>query len=206
MKEGNIILLTRRKGSLFNLRNLVSYLIAYFSIKDTKDIDKVATHSAIVYKEDDEFYVRDMDMRGVVRYKFIDYLAIFNDRIKVKENPFESPSHMVDFFNNECITREVTYEFKNTLFFQLIKVMTGRFLGKDTLDTRSCSEDTARLFNCLKYWFWCPESIAPSDIDLITKEWKTVYPTFREKEELFAARTQTPPTLPEESKKEGTNG
>ena len=172
MKAGNIILLTRRKGKWYNPRVILSYLIALASTKDRNKIDTIATHSAIIYSDNNKLYVREMENKGSVSIELERYLKENKGRIKIKghESIFATPE-----FNKKCKYEKVEYDFISLFFFQLIKVIINKSIGKETLYKRKCSEDTSRMFNILFNIFENVEHITPSNIDDLTKNWKIVW-------------------------------
>lgn len=171
MKEGSIIFLTRRKkGNL--IRRFVSGGIAVFTKREDQALDNVLVHSAIIYRSGSELYVREMEKNGDEHKTLVEYNKIYGKRMYIKVNPFDIESNKVEKFNLSCETVRVKYDYWNTFFFQIIKVLFGRFLGKKTTLHRMCAEDAQRQFNLLKDIFKTPEKTSPNDLWYMICDWK----------------------------------
>jgi hypothetical protein len=126
----------------------------------------------VIFKKRGNLYVRDMDSNGNDYYELKEYFELYKNRIRIKEAPFEYSTFE---FNRACRYTKVEYDFINLLIFQFIKVIFKKFIGKDTIKHRICSEDTARMFNIIYNYFENPEEITPSQIDNLTKNWKVIW-------------------------------
>ena len=154
---GIVILLTAKKVKLNRPNTWISKLIELIQGK--------YTHSAIIYKQCDGYYVRDVDGKGVHRTKLCDYILKYKDRIKdnfyrVKNIQYKYPIKLNDY----CIKDNSKYDFKNLILFQLLLSITGKYFGKKTKYEHTCSEDTARCINQYVGFelFENPDSIYPT--------------------------------------------
>lgn len=177
MNPGNIILLKRRKFKhVFDIRFYLSYLIAYFTKTSNQLLDDVVVHCAIIYQSNNETFVRDMDKKGNEPYTINQYRKIYGNRMEIKINPHNLYNEiLIKKFSDECENLDVKYDYFNLLFFQLIKSMFHKFIGKETKTKRICSEDVARIYNVLNpYFFLKPEEITPNELSEYISYWKTL--------------------------------
>jgi len=175
MKEGNLISLTRRYKKP-NYRIFISYMIAKLTKRKGQPIDKVKVHSAIIYKRDGIFMVREMEKDGDSHQTLEDYLIEYKDRVEIKEHPYSFKPEELATFNYLCRYLKVTYDYRNTFLWQVVKYFTGKFLGKQTMYSRMCAEDFQDQFNVLKYgYFKTPEITNPNEVHSLVKEWKIIY-------------------------------
>ena len=175
MKEGNIIFLTRAKGSWWNWRVVLTWITASLSTREISKVDTVLNHTAIIFRKENQLFVRDMDVKGNSTIELFDYFKLYKGRITIKQSPFKFDKTRLEYFNTECYYNEADYDYFNLLFFQLIKTFFGFFIGKNTIRHRTCSEDVARMFNVLKSnYFKKPEQITPGEIDKFTNDWITI--------------------------------
>ena len=156
--EGDIILLTKRKFSFIKIhRYLLSLFIRIFTGK--------YTHSAITFKkEDGQMYIREMDYKGSeINTTLDEYINLYRDRIYVMKVwlPFNNEEKIK--LRNAATNLNVKYEFIG-LVWQLYKSITGKFIGRKTLLKRVCSEDTARVYNNVRFYFEKPYEKTPMDL------------------------------------------
>jgi hypothetical protein len=139
MKAGDIILLTPRKLSL-HPRSLLTNLISRF--------DGKYTHTGLIYSRDGILYVREMEWEGVrhiMLSKYIDEVTEERISFLVKKEPLNNEQLIV--YNTLCKSEDAKYDYFNLIVYQLIKVLTNKFIGRDTTYRRNCAEDTARVYN-----------------------------------------------------------
>jgi len=171
MKAGNIVFLTERKKKPY-YRILISKGIALFTKYPNQKLEDVKVHAAIIYNYKGIFYVRDMDKDGDDHYTIDKYFEKYKGRIEIKINPFLTTTAILNKFNNSCRNTKVKYDFWNTFFFQIIKTITGKFIGKKTSLHRMCAEDARTQFNILKNIFSDLEGVNPNAFHNEIMDWE----------------------------------
>lgn len=171
MKVAKIIFLTRKLGKFPVYRFILSFFIALFTRKKKQKIKDVKVHAAVIYEDNGIEYVRDMEAKGNESILFGDYYEKFKDRIEMIYYRFQTSKEKIKTFNNSCKKTKVKYDYKNTLFFQVIKILFGKFFGGNTAYSRMCSEDVQRQLNILEPIFDKPEEVSPNELyEILIKE------------------------------------
>lgn len=158
MKSGDIILLTRRKLSI-NPRSWLTYLISILSGK--------YVHTALIFADPMTkiLKVREMDSKGVVLSDYSMYLQQLKQRITIITPVLQLSQTELNDYNYICRYDNSKYDFINLLFLQVLKIFLHRFVGRDTKLKRTCSEDTARIYNFIrKNTFENPKGITPNEV------------------------------------------
>jgi len=168
MKEGDIIFVTRRHDNDF--RGFISKGIAVLTKHKGQDIEDVKVHSAIIYKSKGVLMVRDMDKHGDEHYTLKKYTELFHDRMEIVNMNHNASQEKIVWFNNNCMNNKVKYDYVNTFVFQLVKSLTKKFIGKQSVYHRMCAEDVQRQYNILDDVFKTPEYTNPNELYKIVKK------------------------------------
>ncbi|MBD3198011.1 MAG: hypothetical protein GF317_23375 [Candidatus Lokiarchaeota archaeon] len=156
--SGDILFLTVRPWSFKKLhRVIISKLIERISGK--------YVHCSIIYFYEGHYYVRDMNFNGNNGIKLSVYIDKYKNRLKRIKNPFYQDYFDMQIFNSRCHYQKNKYEYKNLFLWQLIRHIFNKWIGKETVIKRTCSEDVSRMLNILKPNFvYYPDKISPNEL------------------------------------------
>lgn len=168
-KAGDLIFLTRRRNGKI-IRRIVSNSIARITKFKGQCLNDVKVHVAIIYEYRSLLWVRDMDAEGDEKYPLDIYKQMMEGRIEIVSMP---DYYGVDIhrFNVGCEMEDVRYDFTNTFFWQVIRGITGKWIGKDTPYKRNCVEDASRMYDLINPIFKNVEKTNPNEAYRFVKEY-----------------------------------
>jgi len=178
IKPGDIIFLTKRDWKWYKFwdyRGAISTGIAIFS-KDKLSMEDVPVHTAIVYERDGTLKVAEMDKEKETESLSL-YLNKYKGRIIIKSSPIQIHGKRLEIFNNNAHFSHYRYDYSNLFIYQVIKELTGKFIGRNTKYKQICSEFVARKYNLYvnNRYFKEPEEISPKDVWDLTSNWNIIY-------------------------------
>jgi len=162
IKEGTVLYLKKRNFSLFVPATWVSNIISIVQGK--------TTHTAIVFKDINKLKVREMEAKGVVVTSLLEYLRRNYSRIHSFTNLTIPSESKLSIFRKECSNLNIKYDKANLVIRQPLHFLFGTRWKTDTVNSRICSEDTARCVNKLEFTFNNPENVSPQEMFIFYKK------------------------------------